>query len=143
MLAIINHLLARTPHQGRPGDPPPSRQVSGSAPGEIEGRGQDSQQIPPIPRGMGRSGGRWSSQSSLPPVGTQGLTACSPFLLTLPYFTADCSCRNWNEDELQATGKVPGHPGRAAARGAAILPERYGGTGRAGTSGFTSCSAAQ
>ena len=65
-------------------------------------------------------------QSSPPPVGTQGLTACSPFLLTLPYFTADCSCGNWNEDELQAAGKVPGHPGRAAARGAATLPERYG-----------------
>ena len=114
------------------------------APGEIEGRGQNSQQTPSIPpTRMGRSGGRWSLQSSPPPVGTQGLTACTPFLLTLPYFTADCSCGNWNEDELQAAGKVPGHPGRAAAQGAAILPERYGGTGWADASGFTSCSAAQ
>ena len=36
---------------------------------------------------------------------------------------ADCSCGNWNEDELQAAGKVPGHPGRAATRSAATLPE--------------------
>ena len=102
---------------------PPGR-FQALAPGEIEGRGQNSQQTPSIPRPrMERSGGRWSSQSSPPPVGTQGLTACSPFLLTLPYFTADCSCGNWNEDELQAAGKVPGHPGRAAARSAATLPE--------------------
>ncbi|KAI5939239.1 Promotilin [Manis javanica] len=37
---------------------------------------------------------------------------------------AEFSCGNWNEDELQAAGKVLVHRGRAAERGAAVHPER-------------------
>lgn len=52
-----------------------------------------------------------------PPVGHPGVNGAlgaSPSLLTLSYFTADCSCGNWNKDELQAAGKVPSRPERAA-----------------------------
>lgn len=81
-------------------------------------------------RGSGRAKpGKWcgSQRPFLPPVGHSGVNGAlgaSPFLLTLPYFTADCSCGNCNEDELQAAGKVPGRPGKAAERGAAVHPER-------------------
>lgn len=119
-------LLSQLPHQGRfvdcpwaasPGDsqdPGPWIELGGGAriPCRVLG-GRGSQR-------MGQNGaagwcGSW--QCLLPPVrrpGVNGALRVSSFLLTLPYFTADCSCGNWNEDELQAAGKVPGRPGRAA-----------------------------
>ena len=71
----------------------------------------------------------WDQQRGVAPVGHPGVNSplpASPFWLTLPYFTADCSHGNWNKDELPAAGKVPGRHGRAAQRGAAVHPGWYG-----------------
>lgn len=91
--------------------------------------------MPEFPAGprSPEDGVAWGQQGGMaPPVpsspvrqpGVNGALCASP-LLTLPYFTAEFSCGNWNEDELQAAGKVLVHRGRAAERGAAVHPERY------------------
>lgn len=121
-------LLSQLPHQAMSVDPPPSKSWVTS---RIQPPGLSWGELPEFPgrpwkaRGSQRIDGkngaaaepRGSWQSLLPLVrhpGVNGALRVSSFLLTLPYFTADCSCGNWNEDELQAAGKVPGRPGRAA-----------------------------
>lgn len=98
----------------------------------IEGGG-DMEGVPEFRAGPGspEDWAGWGQHSGVAPVahpGVNGPLPASPFLLTLPYFTADCSHGNWNKDELQAAGKVPGRRGKAAERGAAVYPGWYSGS---------------